>query len=221
MMFVLFPPMLFLFLRGSFYISFSFRGEIAPVKPMYFRPFIGAPCHSIYNDRLGANLLESSTHMDDVEDIGHIWMWRYWQLLLKAYLCFAVGGGHRRPLKFAAWYEHGRGIEVCHGLPYPSSWTRQWCSKGCLQVFEDDESKTKAVQLYAILTGLLKGKPLRLLRQQDDRNGLEVYRQLCQLYTPQSKTDKIILVSKRLVTPIYKPFRPFRKGSHNLTQGTY
>ena len=73
MMFVLFPPMLFLFLRGSFYISFSFRGEIAPVKPMYFRPFIGAPCHSIYNDQLGANLLESSTHMDDVEDIVAIY----------------------------------------------------------------------------------------------------------------------------------------------------
>ncbi len=31
----------------------------------------------------------------------------------------------------------------------------------------NEDSKSKALQLYAILTGLLKGKPLRLLRQQD------------------------------------------------------
>ena len=43
--------------------------------------------------------------------------------------------------------------------------------------------KAKSVQLYAILSGLLKGKPLRVLRQQEDRNGLEVYRQLVQTFT--------------------------------------
>lgn len=67
----------------------------------------------------------------------------------------------------------------------------------------NEESKTKAVQLYAILTGLLKGKPLRLLRQQDDRNGLEVYRQLCQLYTPQSKTRALSVLQAFMQFPVF------------------
>eukprot|EP00434_Breviolum_minutum_P037111 symbB.v1.2.032893.t1/scaffold4013.1/size46388/4 len=67
----------------------------------------------------------------------------------------------------------------------------------------NEESKAKAVQLYAILTRLLKGKPLRLLRQQDDRNGLEVYRQLCQLYTPQSKTRALSVLQAFMQFPVF------------------
>ena len=38
----------------------TYRGEMTPVKAIYFRPFIrGYPCHSIDNDRLGAHLLHS------------------------------------------------------------------------------------------------------------------------------------------------------------------
>lgn len=46
-----------------------------------------------------------------------------------------------------------------------------------------EEQKGRARQLYSILTGLLKGKPLRVLRQVSDRNGYEVLRQLVDLYT--------------------------------------
>ena len=67
----------------------------------------------------------------------------------------------------------------------------------------NEESKTKAVQLYAILTGLLKGKPLRLLRQQDDRNGLEVYRQLVPLFTPQSKTRSLSILQAFMEFPVF------------------
>ena len=49
------------------------------------------------------------------------------------------------------------------------------------------EAKTRSMQLYNIFTGYLKGAALRLLRQQDDRNGTEVYRQLVQQYQPSSK----------------------------------
>ena len=34
------------------------RGEITPVYPFIFRPFAGAPCPSIYNDRLVACFVE-------------------------------------------------------------------------------------------------------------------------------------------------------------------
>ena len=67
----------------------------------------------------------------------------------------------------------------------------------------NDDSKTKAVQLYAILTGLPKGKPLRLLRQQADRNGLEVYRQLVQLFTPQSKTRSLSILQAFMQFPVF------------------
>ena len=50
---------------------------------------------------------------------------------------------------------------------------------------EPQEVKDRCNQLYSILTGLLpKGKPLRLLRQVSNRNGFEVWRQLCQLFMP-------------------------------------
>ena len=49
---------------------------------------------------------------------------------------------------------------------------------------EPREVKDRCNQLYSILTGLLKGKPLRLLRQVSNRNGFEVWRQLCQLFMP-------------------------------------
>ena len=35
------------------------------------------------------------------------------------------------------------------------------------------EEQSRALQLYSIFTGVLRGKPLRLLRQQEDRNGLD------------------------------------------------
>ena len=67
----------------------------------------------------------------------------------------------------------------------------------------NEDSKSKALQLYAILTGLLKGKPLRLLRQQDDRNGLEVYRQLVQMFTPQSKTRALSVLQAFMQFPVF------------------
>ena len=67
----------------------------------------------------------------------------------------------------------------------------------------NEDSKSKALQLYALLTGLLKGKPLRLLRQQDDRNGLEVYRQLVQMFTPQSKTRALSVLQAFMQFPVF------------------
>ena len=61
--------------------------------------------------------------------------------------------------------------------------------------------KAKSVQLYAILSGLLKGKPLRVLRQQEDRNGLEVYRQLVQTFTPSSRTRSLSLLQALMQFP--------------------
>ena len=69
--------------------------------------------------------------------------------------------------------------------------------------------KAKSVQLYAILSGLLKGKPLRVLRQQEDRNGLEVYRQLVQTFTPSSRTRSLSLLQALMQFPQFTKDRTF------------
>ena len=50
-----------------------------------------------------------------------------------------------------------------------------------------DESKTRSLQLCSILSGLLRGRPLRILRGLVDRNGIELWRQLNLQYAPKTK----------------------------------
>jgi len=69
--------------------------------------------------------------------------------------------------------------------------------------------KVKSVQLYAILSGLLKGKPLHVLRQQEDRNGLEVYRQLVQTFTSSSRTRTLSLLQALMQFPQFTKDRTF------------
>ena len=72
--------------------------------------------------------------------------------------------------------------------------------------------KAKSVQLYAILSGLLKGKPLHslhVLHQQEDRNGLEVYRQLVQTFTPSSRTRTLSLLQALMQFPQFTKDRTF------------
>ena len=65
------------------------------------------------------------------------------------------------------------------------------------------EEQSRALQLYSIFTGVLRGKPLRLLRQQEDRNGLEVYRQLLQQFQPSSKSRALSLLSAYMQAPAF------------------
>lgn len=74
------------------------------------------------------------------------------------------------------------------------------------------DKEIRAKQLYSILTGLLKGRALRILRQTDDRNGFEVYRQLCRLYAPNTKSRTMALLSAIMSLP------PFVKDKTLLEQ---
>ena len=49
-------------------------------------------------------------------------------------------------------------------------------------------SETRSKKLYAILSGLLLHRPLKMLKQVAESNGLEVWRQLTSVYTPKTKT---------------------------------
>ena len=57
---------------------------------------------------------------------------------------------------------------------------------------EGKASEQRSKKLYAILSGILRNRPLRLLKQVADNNGLEVWRQLHSLYTiyPKDKGEE-------------------------------
>ena len=65
------------------------------------------------------------------------------------------------------------------------------------------EEQSRALQLYSVFAGVLLGKPLRLLRQQEDRNGLGVYRQLLQQFQPSSKSGALSLLSAYMQAPMF------------------
>ena len=68
---------------------------------------------------------------------------------------------------------------------------------------ESTETQERCKQLYSILTGVLRGKPLRLLRQVEQRNGFEVWRQLCQVYMPRTKSRAISLLTALMNAPSF------------------
>ena len=59
---------------------------------------------------------------------------------------------------------------------------------------EPNDVQERCKQLFNILTGILRGKPLRLLRQTSERNGFEVWRKLVQLFSPKTKSRSISLL---------------------------
>ncbi len=59
----------------------------------------------------------------------------------------------------------------------------------------------RAYKLYAILSGLLRHRPLRIHRQVVDRNGFETWRQLCQLFEPRTKSRSISLLQALMSFP--------------------
>ena len=67
---------------------------------------------------------------------------------------------------------------------------------------ELQEVKDRCNEL-CILTGLLKGKPLRLLRQVSNRNGFEVWRQLCQLFMPRTRSRAISILAALMGVPSF------------------
>ena len=50
-----------------------------------------------------------------------------------------------------------------------------------------EDSKARSLQLFSILSGLLRGRPLRILRGLVDRNGIELWTQLNLQYAPKTK----------------------------------
>ena len=63
--------------------------------------------------------------------------------------------------------------------------------------------KSRSFKLYAILAGILKNRPLRLLRQTPNSNGLEVWRQFHSLYAPKTKVRSMAILSAIMGYPAF------------------
>ena len=65
----------------------------------------------------------------------------------------------------------------------------------------EPDTLQRAYKLYAILSGLLRHRPLRIHRQVMDRNGFETWLQLCQLFEPRTKSRSISLLQALMSFP--------------------
>ena len=63
-------------------------------------------------------------------------------------------------------------------------------------------TKERSRKLYLILGGILKNRPLKILRQVQQQNGLEAWRQLSALYVPRTKGRSLALLNAVMQFPV-------------------
>ncbi|CAE7303180.1 unnamed protein product [Symbiodinium sp. CCMP2592] len=69
----------------------------------------------------------------------------------------------------------------------------------------------RARRLYAILSGLLKGRPLVMLRAVEEHNGFELWRQLISVYAPRTRARSLALLSAYMAYPAFVKERSIRE----------
>ena len=77
-------------------------------------------------------------------------------------------------------------------------------------------SETRSKKLYAILSGLLLHRPLKMLKQVAESNGLEVWRQLTSVYTPKTKTRSLGILSALMSHPSFSRDKTLLEQVHGL-----
>ena len=77
-------------------------------------------------------------------------------------------------------------------------------------------SKERSRKLYSILAGILRHRPLKVLRQIESANGLEVYRQLISLYAPKTKGRSLALLNALMSYPQFSKERSTLEQVQNL-----
>ena len=81
----------------------------------------------------------------------------------------------------------------------------------------NEDSKARSEQLYSILTGLLlRGRPLKILRAVNERNGYEVWRQLVVQYSPKTKGRVISVLSAYMNFPAFDKSKTFLEHIQSL-----
>ena len=78
------------------------------------------------------------------------------------------------------------------------------------------EAQARSTRLYAIFASLLKAKPRSVLRQIEDRNGYEAYRQLTAIYAPKSKARSLALMNALVQMPSFSKEKTLREHLASL-----
>ncbi|CAE7221049.1 ent1 [Symbiodinium sp. CCMP2592] len=74
----------------------------------------------------------------------------------------------------------------------------------------------RARRLYAIMSGLLRGRPLMMLRAVEEHNGFELWHQLIGVYAPRTRARSLALLSAYMGYPGFVKERSIREQVNSL-----
>ena len=78
------------------------------------------------------------------------------------------------------------------------------------------EAQSRSKQLYSILSGILKGRSLQLLRAVGEQHGYEGWRQLVNLYNPHTKQRALGLMTVLMSFPAFSKDRSYLEQIQGL-----
>ena len=89
------------------------------------------------------------------------------------------------------------------------------CSEPCMAMdLLPDPTKSRSRQLYGILSTLLKGRPLQVLRLTHNQHGYEVMRVLHQTLQPQTRSRAMAIIAAIMATPAFNKQSTTREQVH-------
>ena len=89
------------------------------------------------------------------------------------------------------------------------------CSEPCKSMTAlPDPTKSRSRQLYGILSTVLKGRPLQVLRLTQDQHGYEVMRVLHQTFQPRTRSRAMAIITAIVATPAFNKQSTIREQVH-------
>ena len=89
------------------------------------------------------------------------------------------------------------------------------CSEPCMSMSElPEQTRLRSRQLYGILSTLLKGRPLQVLRLTQSQHGYEVMRVLHQTFQPRTRSRAMAIISAIMATPAFNKQSTIREQVH-------
>ena len=89
------------------------------------------------------------------------------------------------------------------------------CSEPCMAMdLLPDPTKSRSRQLYGILSTLLKGRPLQVLRLTHNQHGYEVMRVLHQTFQPRTRSRAMAIITAIMATPAFNKQSTIREQVH-------
>ena len=89
------------------------------------------------------------------------------------------------------------------------------CSEPCMAMSElPEQTRLRSRQLYGILSTLLKGRPLQVLRLTHSQHGYEVMRVLHQTFQPRTRSRAMAIISAIMATPAFNKQSTIREQVH-------